>query len=160
MLASDAEREGALRRLRSCHAEGLLGMETYEQRVGDVLHAVRREQLRALLADLPTLRTALRDTVAGRRFGAASGALEVPLPDWDAGPLVLGRSRSCDVVLTGDDTVSGRHAELRPLVDVNRWLLVDLGSLNGTFFLGRRIGRTVVRAGDELLVGRTALRLH
>jgi len=31
-----------------------------------------------------------------------------------------------------------------------RWL-VDLGSLNGTWFLNRRIGRTVVRTGDETL---------
>lgn len=157
MLSSDADREAALGRLRAGHVHGLLGADTYEQRVEATLRATHRAQLQALLADLPSRRGVLRDAVASLARGRGSlDGLDVALPGWADPPVVLGRSRACDVVLT-DTGVSARHAELRPLPARDRWLLVDLGSLNGTWFLGRRVGRTVVQAGDQVLLGRTAV---
>lgn len=157
MLSSDADREAVLGRLRASHVHGVLGADTYEQRVEATLRATHRAQLHALLADLPSRRGVVRDAVASLARGrGTAGDLDVVLPGWTEAPVVLGRSRACDVVLT-DGAVSARHAELRALTERDRWLLVDLGSLNGTWFLGRRVGRTVVQAGDQVLVGRTAV---
>jgi len=159
VLSSDADREAALGRVRAGHVHGLLGADTYEQRVEAILQATHRAQLDAVLADLPGPRSLLRDAVAALgRSGATGDALDVALPGWTDPPVVLGRSRSCDVVLA-DVTASARHAELRPLLERDRWLLVDLGSLNGTWFLGRRVGRTVVQAGDRVVLGHSALLL-
>jgi len=156
-LASNSEREAVVLRLRDGHVRGFLGADTYEQRIDATLRATRRAQLQAIVSDLPNARETLRDAfVATVRGRAYRDALQVVLPGWTDPPLVIGRSRSCDFVVP-DDTVSARHAEIRPLVERDSWLLVDLGSLNGTWFLNRRIGRTVVRAGDETLVGQTAL---
>ena len=160
VLASDADRERTVRRLRARHVEGLLGRDTFERRVEAALRARRRDQLDALLADLPRAGTALREAVTtflGGRPDPGAGALEVALPAWAAPPLVLGRSRSCDV-LVADATVSARHLELRSLDDHRRWLAVDLGSLNGTWLHDRRIGRTVVQPGDVLVLGETPVR--
>ncbi len=157
MLASDSEREAVVKQLRASHLQGVLGADTYERRVEATLRATRRGELRALVADLPRARETLRDAFTSLVHGRAHpGALQVVLPGWTDPPFLIGRSRTCDLVLD-DDTVSARHAEIRPLVERDAWLLVDLGSLNGTWFLNRRIGRTVVRTGDETLVGQTAL---
>lgn len=56
-----------------------------------------------------------------------------------------------------DDTVSRRHAELR--VRDGRWMVRDLGSINGTWLNGRRVGDAEVRPGDELRLGDAVLRL-
>ncbi len=159
MLASDTERNKVLLRLRAAHAHGMLGHETFENRIELTLRAARRSQLSALLADLPDRRTALRDAIASvtRRVEHADGT-DVRLPSWNDPTLLVGRSRTCGVQLA-DETVSAQHAELRPLVEAHRWLLVDLGSLNGTWFLGRRVGRTIVEAGDQVLLGAHAVTL-
>lgn len=54
--------------------------------------------------------------------------------------------------------MSRRHLELRPAGD-GRWLALDAGSLNGTWLLDRRVGRVMVRPGDELWLGSCAVRL-
>ncbi len=77
----------------------------------------------------------------GRRF---------ELPDATA---VLGRDSKA-VPLT-DNTVSRRHAELRP-GDRGEWLLRDLGSSNGTYVNGQRADRPIVlKLGDQFRIGRT-----
>jgi pSer/pThr/pTyr-binding forkhead associated (FHA) protein len=78
----------------------------------------------------------------------AAAALPVALPA--AGVATVGRSSRCDVVVA-DPSVSRRHLELRA-VD-GGWLAVDLGSTNGTWRSGRRVARTPVAAGDELVLG-------
>ncbi len=72
--------------------------------------------------------------------------------------VTLGRSRQCDVVLD-DPNVSRRHAEIRPRG--GSWVLSDLGSTNGSRINGRQVDAPeVVRPGDEIEVGATALRFE
>ena len=53
----------------------------------------------------------------------------------------------------------GRALRARSLAElhvlVGAWLAVDLGSSNGTWLMGRRVGRARVIPGDELFLGDT-----
>ena len=70
----------------------------------------------------------------------------------------IGRDAGNDVPLS-DEAASARHAVLE-LRD-GEWWVEDLGSTNGTLVNGTRIERAErVRAGDELAIGRIALRLE
>ena len=161
MLVSDAERERALTQLSDRHVEGLLGDETFEQRVEAVLRAKRRVQLELLLSDLPDRRSGWRDALTTLLRASSTPpddeVTDVSLPGWADLPIILGRSRACDVHVA-DGSVSARHLEVRALIERDRWLVIDLGSLNGTWMFERRIGRTVVQPGDVLLLGAAAVR--
>ena len=63
---------------------------------------------------------------------------------------VVGRHRSCDVVIT-DDTVSGRHCQITESPD--GCVIEDLGSSNGTYVNGKRIESTVLKSGDRVTLG-------
>ena len=143
MRASDRDRDRAVALLRARCAEGYLSVETFEHRLGLALAARTSAQLRALVADIVRIRRPWLRAIARRRPLAA-----VALPA--EGAVVVRRSRRCDVVVA-EPTVSRRHVELRALD--GSWLAVDLGSTNGTWLLGRRIGRARVVAGDELVLG-------
>ncbi len=65
--------------------------------------------------------------------------------------VTMGRDRLNDVVLLGDSKVSRLQAELQ--FRDQRWLLVDLGSRNGTFVNQRRIRQHPLRSGDRLQFG-------
>ena len=79
----------------------------------------------------------------GRRF---------ELPD---SPALVGRD-SRQLPLT-DNTVSRRHCELLP-GDDGAWVLRDLGSSNGTYINGARVGnRQTLKIGDQIRVGRTLM---
>jgi hypothetical protein len=66
-------------------------------------------------------------------------------------PLVLGKAR-----LGGDPAISTRHARVSR--DAMGYLIVDLGSTNGTFVNDRRIaGPTRLQHGDVVRLGQTAL---
>ena len=69
-------------------------------------------------------------------------------------PIVIGRMSSNDVVLS-DPNVSRRHAELRR--DDGRWVLVDLGSTNGTTVNGRQAPEHSLNDGDRLGFGTSEL---
>jgi predicted component of type VI protein secretion system len=104
--------------------------------------------------------SALRTAVASR-LGALfePEKLETLLAlDWsDAShELCIGRSTSCDVVLT-DVTVSRRHARLIPRDGI--WVLHDLSSTNGTYLNGHRVSRSQLRPGDRLALGQALLRV-
>lgn len=53
----------------------------------------------------------------------------------------FGRHPDCEVSFDPhrDIDASSRHAELRPRVSADGWVLVDLGSSNGTYVEGHRI---------------------
>ncbi len=80
------------------------------------------------------------------------GTLPPPAADGSL-QLVVGRSPDCDVVVD-DAAVSQKHAAI--LWDGRSGLLRELGSANGTFLNGIRIGsRAVLRTGDELSFGQS-----
>ena len=162
LRASDEERDKAVGELRERFAEGRLTQDSFLYRVDAALRARARDDLSALLADMPPapLPRRLRDRIAAavrharRRITAL---LPVPEPQ----PLMLpreartrftiGRDAGCDLVL-GDRTVSRHHARLDRSDD--GWLLGDLGSTNGTLLNGWRIASPVaVRPGDRVSFG-------
>jgi ABC-type multidrug transport system ATPase subunit/pSer/pThr/pTyr-binding forkhead associated (FHA) protein len=66
-------------------------------------------------------------------------------------PLVtIGRAAGNDIRLE-HPTVSNRHAQIRRLPD--GFELIDLGSTNGTFVNGQRIGRQVLRPSNRISLG-------
>jgi hypothetical protein len=68
---------------------------------------------------------------------------------------VIGRLPDCAVPLS-DPQVSRHHAEVRRGPDGFR--VVDLGSTNGTTVNGTIVGEQMLRDGDEIVVGNTAIR--
>lgn len=61
--------------------------------------------------------------------------------------VILGRSRSCTLRLTGDATVSRQHCLLE-IDDYGVWVQ-DLGSLNGTYVNGEKIGQRIATQGED-----------
>jgi hypothetical protein len=72
-------------------------------------------------------------------------------------PVVIGRMSSNDIVLA-DSNVSRRHAELRH--EGSRWMLVDLGSTNGTLVNGKLAREHEIGNGDRLSFGTSELRFE
>ena len=84
--------------------------------------------------------------------GEAAGARQV----LDSGTLVVGASSRADFVVR-DSTVSGRHASFELLSGAVR--VRDLGSRNGTFFLGAKVETAVIPLGSRITLGRAVLAL-
>lgn len=84
--------------------------------------------------------TALSGSLLGRRFVVK-------------GTSHLGRSSSSSVVLC-DAEVSRDHARIDATED--GFVVVDLGSRNGTFVNGQRVERALIRFGDKLRLGGTS----
>jgi hypothetical protein len=72
-------------------------------------------------------------------------------------PLVIGRMPECDVALS-DPNVSRRHAEVRR--QGTGFVVVDLGSTNGTRVNGAQIKERPLNNGDEITVGASKLRFE
>ncbi|ROR74442.1 FHA domain-containing protein [Bogoriella caseilytica] len=68
-----------------------------------------------------------------------------------------GRHPSSDIFLD-DVTVSRKHAEFR--VKDGGFEVRDVGSLNGTYVNRERIEQVVLRAGDEVQIGKYRLTYH
>ena len=68
--------------------------------------------------------------------------------------VVIGRSRECDLRVA-DGNASRRHAEV--VQEGATYLVVDLGSTNGTELNGRRITREKLTDGDRITIGATDL---
>jgi hypothetical protein len=151
MRASDRDRERAVALLRARCVEGYLSVDTFEHRLGRVLGARSLAELRVLVGDVTRQRRTWPRRPAARVTPAALLALPAE------GRIVVGRSRGCDVVMA-QPTVSRHHLELRALDGA--WLAVDLGSSNGTWLMGRRVGRARVIPGDELFLGDCAVVLE
>jgi pSer/pThr/pTyr-binding forkhead associated (FHA) protein len=70
--------------------------------------------------------------------------------------VTIGKSSTNLVALAHDSTVSRLHAVLENLGSA--WSLRDVGSRNGTFVNGEKIGQErVLRSGDEVRVGNSRL---
>jgi ABC-type multidrug transport system ATPase subunit/pSer/pThr/pTyr-binding forkhead associated (FHA) protein len=70
----------------------------------------------------------------------------------------IGRAPECDVVLE-HTSVSRVHATLRK-TSSGKYLITDLGSLNGTFVNNRKITSAEVSAQDKIFIGRFLLNLE
>jgi DNA-binding SARP family transcriptional activator len=96
-------------------------------------------------------------TTTFRAFVQRNCRLE--LPDGRLVPLTaaasIGRHPGCEVHLA-DGSVSRRHVELRPAL--GGYLLVDLGSTNGTLVNGTPTVHHLLRDGDEITLGTFTLR--
>jgi pSer/pThr/pTyr-binding forkhead associated (FHA) protein len=91
----------------------------------------------------------------GDQPGDGGGGTAVPLL---GGSLRLGRAAGNDVVIR-DPTVSGHHAEL--VGDpVSGFEIVDLGSRNGTFVNGERVGQARLRESDRIGIGYHEFRIR
>jgi hypothetical protein len=71
--------------------------------------------------------------------------------------LVIGRMPECDVPLS-DPNVSRRHAEVRR--QGTGFVVVDLGSTNGTRVNGAQVKERLLNNGDEITVGASKLRFE
>jgi hypothetical protein len=68
--------------------------------------------------------------------------------------VVIGRSPECEITIV-DSNVSRRHAEIQPRGD--GFVVVDLGSTNGTRVNGVRVSERELQDGDELAFGNTRM---
>lgn len=68
--------------------------------------------------------------------------------------VTIGRMPDCTVVLA-DPNVSRNHAEIRPQGD--GYVVVDLGSTNGTRVNGVKVTEHELRDGDDLMFGNTRM---
>lgn len=164
---SERDRELVVGALRDSTVDGRISPDTFSRRLECAYSARSRGELDELLADLPP-RNALERLVLGLAERSAGGlarlraAWREPTADRLALPrrgadVLLGRSLDCDCLIS-DPSVSRRHARIR--YDGERWLVADLGSLNGTRLNGWRITEeTEVRPGDRLSLGPARFRL-
>lgn len=69
--------------------------------------------------------------------------------------LVFGRESYCDFQLKMEAEVSREHFSAGPGEREGSFVLVDLGSRNGTFLNGRKLGNDAVdlKEGDEIRAG-------
>ena len=92
-----------------------------------------------------------------RAFKLLSTAGDLTIDLTQSRTIVVGRAVTSDIPVY-DPTVSRRHAELS-LVD-GGVRVQDLGSSNGTFVNGTRIGQTVVSGGDVVTFGKVAFKVQ
>jgi len=90
---------------------------------------------------------------AGGAVVAADGQ-RFPLTDV---PLTIGRATDATIRVS-DTSVSRRHAEIRP--GGGGWVVVDLGSTNGTRVNGSPVTERRLQDGDTITVGDAALRFE
>jgi FhaA, N-terminal domain/FHA domain len=90
--------------------------------------------------------------------GVGAGTLVLPAGERIAlseKPVIIGRLPDCEIALT-DPNVSRRHAEVRPFG--TGFLVVDLGSTNGTRVNGATVSEHQLKDGDAITVGATRIR--
>lgn len=77
----------------------------------------------------------------------------------DSAPVTIGRSSANDMALGDDEFASAQHARVEPRRD-GVWV-EDVGSTNGTFVNGVKLGRAQkLTPGDIIRVGETDLRFE
>lgn len=160
MFVAGTSQRRIARTLNAAYATGLLSEDTFLQRTDQLLGGgvidpsrlvgdLNLRHRRAWLADAVSrlIVRVTRSSEADRRRSRALLAL-----DWSGAQseMLIGRSRSCDVVLC-DLSVSRRHARL--LFRDGRWIVHDLDSTNGTEVNGFRVGRCELRPGDRMAIG-------
>ncbi|RMD73344.1 MAG: FHA domain-containing protein, partial [Chloroflexi bacterium] len=72
-------------------------------------------------------------------------------------PITIGRSPDNSIVIASQ-LASRRHAEIRREGGV--YVLVDLGSSNGTLLNGKPVQRQILRTGDTFVIGDEVFRFE
>lgn len=81
------------------------------------------------------------------------------LPDHPTTALSLGRAPDCDIPVP-DILLSRHHCQLELATD-GRWVVLDLGSKNGTYLGNKQITRHTLNDGDDIRMGpRTRVRFR
>jgi hypothetical protein len=76
-----------------------------------------------------------------------------------AGPMTVGREKDNTIALPLDGTVSRRHARID--LENGNWVVVDMGSSNGTFVNGQRLAEPrILQRGDEVQFGSVRFRFE
>ncbi len=91
---------------------------------------------------------------AAPRLVVAAGKASAAVADLSRGLVTIGRHPSSTLVVY-DALVSDQHAQVG--YQNGFWVVIDLGSRNGTFLNGVRIQRQALRPGDRIQVGQTVL---
>ena len=110
-----------------------------------------------------SMRTGAFQITARMRQGeGGAGAGSLVLPTGERVPLTeqvltVGRLPECNIVLA-DPNVSRNHAEIRP--QGAGFVLVDLGSTNGSRVNGVRVSEHALVDGDEIAFGNTRMRFE
>ena len=92
--------------------------------------------------------------------GAGAGSIVLPSGErfsLTETTITIGRHPESNMVLA-DPNVSRNHAEIRPQGD--RFVVVDLGSTNGSRVNGVRVDTQVLEDGDEITFGNTRMRFE
>jgi hypothetical protein len=92
--------------------------------------------------------------------GAGAGSLVLPNDDrieLTEQTVTIGRKPESTIVLA-DPNVSRNHAEIRP--KGSGYVLVDLGSTNGSRINGRRVAEQALADGDDISFGNTHIRFE
>jgi hypothetical protein len=103
--------------------------------------------------------------VAGEMRTAESGPAQLVMRDGSrfalgSTPVTIGRLPECDIVLA-DANASRRHVEVRQATDGGSgYVVIDLGSTNGTKVNGVGIHSHRLQHGDEITIGSTSLRFE
>ena len=160
MTALERRRDRTLSRLADHYAAGHLHDTTLEHRVEAAMRARSAIGLRDATWDLPPLDRSLwrelvmsvvRPSARCTRLVVRTSPVAIDLRlDGAACTWVLGRSRSCDVVIA-DPAISRRHALLS--VRGDRCTIRDLASVNGVEVNGRPAATAVLQPGDTLRFG-------
>jgi hypothetical protein len=147
--------------------------EPIEEELVSELISVAREHARAesyvFLGAVAVELTSDRDLspgmllVSGEMRASDGGLAQVVLADGSRIPLgtsavTIGRLPECEVVLT-DANASRRHVEIRPATDGGGgYVVIDLGSTNGTKVNGIAIHSHRLQHGDDITIGATHIR--
>ena len=152
---SEHERDKTLSVLREGCAEGRLSDSTLEHRIERALAARTVAELRQLTVDIERV-SHVKTWLTRRPARPTPEQARLWLDGIGTRPFLLGRSREADLVLR-DESVSRRHAQIVRTSD--GFMLADLGSTNGTWLGGRRVGEVEVAPGDVIELGDHPLRL-
>jgi pSer/pThr/pTyr-binding forkhead associated (FHA) protein len=93
------------------------------------------------------------------RIAHVTGSKNGTVEEFERESVLIGRGAQNDLAFDpfGDAVVSSQHAEIRREDD--RYVLYDMGSLNGTFLNGCPVKRAALNSGDEIGLGRRGPRL-